>query len=171
MEQNPQNLEKLVEIKKFLIEANNAGYGSGEERVRVKEADGSTTIRYESEDGRFSFHDNYFGGEPYGGREVIALNGHPEWMMVYYGEISDKSLERGAVYDFLMKALLQAPDELPVRGPLRLAETIEGREWVYDNTYTGDLERFKGRETISLDGQQIYDADYSGGLVDVTQNV
>ena len=171
MEQNPQNLEKLVGIKKFLIEANKAGYGSGEERVRVKESDGSTTIRYENKDGHFSFHDNYFGGEPYGGREVIFDNNKPVWMMVYYGEVSNKEIDKNAVYSFLGKALLSAPDDLPVRGPLRLAETIEGREWVYDNTYTGDLERFKGRETISLDGQQIYDADYSGGLVDVTQNV
>lgn len=166
MEKTPQNLEQLESIKKFLVEANKAGYGSGEERARVKEADGSTTISYASPDGEWRFHDNYFGGEPYGGREVIFSGGKPVWMMIYYGEVSDKEIDKNEVYAFLSKALLAAPDDLPVRGPVELKETIAGVEWAYLNSYSGELSRFKGREIITRAGQEIYDADYSGGLVD-----
>ncbi len=166
MEKVSQNLEQLEAIKKFLIEANKQGYGSGEERVRVKEADSSTTITYESPEGAWRFHDNYFGGEPYGGREVIFSDGKPVWMMVYYGEVSDKEIDKNEVYGFLTKALMNAPDELPVRGPIELKETIAGVEWVYSNSYSGELSRFKGQEVILRAGVEIYDADYSGGLVD-----
>ena len=163
MEKKPDNLEN---IKSFLIEANQAGYGSGEERQWVKEADKSTTIAYENQGGEWRFHDNFFGGEPYGGREVIFWHGKPEWMMVYYGEVSDKSVEKESVYNFLRQALNQAPEALPVRGPDHWEEKIAGVVWTYDNSWTGDLQRFSGHEYIKIDGREIYDAEYSGGLVD-----
>ncbi|MFA6476006.1 MAG: DUF5680 domain-containing protein [Candidatus Paceibacterota bacterium] len=171
MEETPQSLEQLANIKKFLVEANRAGYGSGEEQVWTKEADGSTTISYESADKAWRFHDNFFGGEPYGGREIIFKDGHSEWMMIYYGEVSDKEIEKSAAYAFLRKALMNAPEDLPVRGPVHMSEVIDGKEWTYDNIYTGDLGRFSGHEYIKVDGKEIYDAEYAGGLVDVTRGV
>jgi len=166
MEKEPNNQEKLVGIKNFLIESNKAGYGGGEERQWIKEADQSTSINYESKDGAWKFHDNFFGGEPYGGREVISHQGKPEWLMIYYGEVSDKELDKNLVYAFLRKALIADFEGLPVRGPANLSETIDGQVWTYENSWTGDLERFAGHEYIKLDGRQIYDAEYSGGLVD-----
>lgn len=165
------NLEKIEEIKSFLTEANKAGYGSGEERVWTKETDKSTTINYESENGEWKFHDNFFGGEPYGGREVIFRQGQPEWLMVYYGEVSDKTLDKKLVYAFLRQALMQAPDDLPVRGPENFSETNDSGDWVYENKWSGDLGHFSGHEYIKLNGQQIYDAEYSGGLVDQERGV
>ena len=63
---------KENELKKFIFEASRASYASGDDSIKHKEADGSTTITYSS--GEYRMHDNYFGGEPYGGREVVFLN-------------------------------------------------------------------------------------------------
>ena len=55
-------------LRQFLIDSNKSGYAGGEEKKWIKEQDGSTTIP--SEKGDWKSHDNYFGGEPYGGRAV-----------------------------------------------------------------------------------------------------
>jgi hypothetical protein len=74
-------------MKGFIREAHLGGYAAGQAASPRKEADGSTTIEYRS--GEFSFHDNFFGGEPYGGREVVSWKGHPVWMLVYYGRVDE----------------------------------------------------------------------------------
>ncbi|HOG37380.1 MAG TPA: DUF5680 domain-containing protein [Candidatus Paceibacterota bacterium] len=159
--------EKLLNIKKFLVEANKSGYAAGETKNWTKEVDCSQTIVYESPDGNWLYHDNFFGGEPYGGREVVSWEGQPVWMMVYYGEVIDKTIDKKTFYNFLQKALMGDNLELPVRGPAQLREEINGQEWVYQMTSTGDMARFKGKETIAVDKREIYNADFSGGLVDV----
>lgn len=159
--------ERLEEIRDFLVEANKSGYAAGETKNWVKEADGSQTIIHESKNGDWLYHDNFFGGEPYGGREVIFWQGKAVWMMVYYGEISDKTVDKKVVYQFLQKALMGDNLELPVRGPAELREQIDGQEWVYQMNSDGDMMRFKGSEVITLDGREIYKADFVGGLVDI----
>lgn len=155
----------------FLDEANKVGYAAGESRGWIKEADGSTTIAYESKDGLWRYHDNFFGGEPYGGREVVFRDGKAIWLMVYYGEVTNKELDKNEVYAFLRKALAQANPELPVRGPKELKEEIDGKDWVYETSWTGDMTGFLGRESIKINGKEIYYANYSGGLVDVTRAI
>lgn len=145
-------------LRKFLIEANKAGYASG--TLGKKETDGSTTIEFES--GNYRMHDNFFGGEPYGGREVIFLEGKPIWMMVYYGFV-DPSIEKpGDIYAFLQKALSKPPEELPLRGPGNLEEG----DFKYENTWTGNLEHYEGEEIIFQSGNKVYGAKYMGGAVD-----
>jgi hypothetical protein len=78
----------LNELRKFKKEAHGAGYESENPKNEVKESDGSTTLWYES--GDWKFHDNYFGGEPYGGRTIISYKNKPVWIMVYYGWFDDK---------------------------------------------------------------------------------
>ena len=53
-------------LLRFLMDASRRGYAAGGSAVKVREADHSTTIVLEH--GEWRFHDNYFGGEPYGGR-------------------------------------------------------------------------------------------------------
>src|SRR5256885_7645731 len=101
-------------IRRFLIDANHAGYASSDTRVS-DEADGSHTIAYES--GGWRFEDNFFGGEPYGGREVISCDGRVEWMMLYYGWIGPNHPSNNAVYKLLRHALKQGPEDRPYRGP------------------------------------------------------
>ena len=77
----------VTKLRKFLIKANKMGYAAGDTVEITKEKDGSKTIAYK--DGDWMFRDNYFGGEPYGGREVIFYKDKPIWMMVYYGWVDN----------------------------------------------------------------------------------
>ena len=145
-------------LLRFLLEASQRGYAAGRSAVKAREADYSTTIVLEQ--GEWRFHDNYFGGEPYGGREVVFFRGQPVWMAVYYGHVQDAGVD--SVYAFLQRALRDAPVDFPVRGPAALAE---GR-FSYQNVYEGGVASFSGQETIQKDGRLVYTAHYAGGLVD-----
>lgn len=145
-------------LKNFIFEASRATYASGDESIKKKQSDGSTTIEFES--GVYKFHDNYFGGEPYGGREVVFLDGKPLWMMVYYGLVHDGANKE--VYGFLMESLSNTTPEMPYRGPT----LYEKDEWKYENKLIGEADNFSGTEKIFKDGQCIYEASYFGGLVD-----
>ena len=142
----------------FLMTASRRGYAAGRSAVKMREADHSTTIVLEQ--GDWKFHDNYFGGEPYGGREVVFLQGQPIWMAVYYGEVDGANVD--GVYSFLQRALREAPAGFPVRGP----EIFTEDRFSYRNVHEGDVASFRGYETISEDGRQVYSAHYAGGLVD-----
>lgn len=151
-------------LREFLVAANAAGYASGEEKKWVKESDGSTTIHFEQ--GVFHSHDNFFGGEPYGGRCIVFHENTPYWIMVYYGWVAG-GVQTNPVYATLRTALQHMPEEAPFRGPL---EYIQGRH-TYTNAWTGDLERFAGEEQIIEVGKVIYQAHYMGGLVNQRQGV
>jgi hypothetical protein len=147
------------DLKKFILEASRATYASGNQSIQEKQSDRSTTIQFEK--GEYKYHDNFFGGEPYGGREVIFYHGKPIWMMVYYGLVFP-GVDNKQVYPFLMKALSNATADTPYRGPL----LFEEGGWKYKNTLLGDVERFSGTERISIDGIGVYEASFLGGLVD-----
>jgi hypothetical protein len=146
-------------LRQFVQQANKEGYGSGKTDHWVKEKDGSTTIPFAFGDFRMS--DNFFGGEPYGGREVVFFQNAPVWIMVYYGKVNPGE-DFAKLYKFLQKALLNAPDEMPVRGP----KVLEEEEFTYVNEWKGEIEEFSGEESISKNGKTVYNAKYVGGLVD-----
>jgi hypothetical protein len=145
-------------LLRFLLEASQRGYAAGQSAVKTRESDHSTTIVLEHGDWRF--HDNYFGGEPYGGREVVFFRERPVWMAVYYGQVDGPNID--SVYSFLQRALRDAPPAFPVRGPDKLRE---GR-FSYENVYEGGVASFSGQETIHESGRLVYRARYLGGLVD-----
>lgn len=145
-------------IQQFLIIANRSGYGN--ESVKpIDESDGSHTITFK--DGGWNFHDNYFGGEPFGGREVISYNQKAVWMMVYYGFVEDISLQ-SQIYAFLKESLLLFPDDLPYRGPAM----HKNGDWLYINKINGTFDNFRGEEIISFKNQEVYKTRYQGGVVD-----
>ena len=145
-------------LLRFLMDASRRGYAAGLAAAKTREADHSMTIVLEQ--GEWKFHDNYFGGEPYGGREVVFLAGRPVWMAVYYGHVDGAEVD--SVYSFLQRALRDAPPEFPVRGP----EAFTDGSFIYRNVHEGCVTSFSGRETIHESGQLIYTAHYAGGLVD-----
>ncbi len=155
------NLEAL---RQFLVDANIAGYAGGDERTWGKEADGSTTISFARDAWRL--HDNFFGGEPYGGRTVVFHEDRPVWMMVYYGCVVEGS-EPNWVYGLLRRALMQMPADCPLRGPEEYGEA----DGAYRNAWEGDVGRFSGEEQIVQGAQTIYRAQYSGGFVDQRRGV
>ena len=152
---------KIDNLRKFIIEANKSGYSTGDyDRIKI-EKDKSNTIRIKS--GDFESHDNFFGGEPYGGRYVVFYKGDPVWMMVYYGKIIESVKDFEPVYKFLQECLSKMPEDLPLRGP----KNYRSEDYVYENEWDGNLEEFSGREVIYHSGNKIYNATYMGGLVDV----
>lgn len=149
------------ELHSYLLEVAKKGYADKEsEKKWIKEPDGSTTIPHEL--GDWKMHDNFFGGEPYGGREVIFYQNKPYWIMVYYGEVS-KTIEKPVeIYSFLQEALAQPDEQMPIRGPKR----FESGEMAYEFESTGEIEKFSGKEKIIKNGVEIYNASFMGGLVD-----
>jgi hypothetical protein len=150
----------LNELNNFLIETKKAGYGAGNPKTWIKEKDGSTTISFKS--GNFRMHDNFFGGEPWGGREIVFYKEKPIWIMVMYGWVEPSFTDFKTVYKFLQKSLRQQPEDLPLRGP----KLFEDEDFVYKNKVNGNLENFVGEEFIFEKEKQIYVTNYSGGLVD-----
>lgn len=149
----------LTELKKFILEASRATYASGDSSVNEKQPDESTTIRYES--GVYSFRDNFFGGEPFGGREVVFFDNKPIWMMVYYGSVFEGS-EAKEILPFLMESLSNTTLEMPYRGP----ESYKSGSLRYENKLTGTVEKFSGMEKIYKEDVCVYEASYLGGLID-----
>jgi hypothetical protein len=149
-----------TDLLQFLRDAHRRGYAAGQTAPTMREDDHSTTIVYQCGEGRF--HDNYFGGEPYGGRAVVFLNERPVWMAVYHGRVEDPGAEVQSVYSFLQRALLLAPDDLPFRGPDHFTDEL----FTYRNARRGDVQNFSGEEIIDHRGQSVYVARYAGGLVD-----
>ncbi len=152
------------DLKRFLIDSNNAGYAGGEEKKWIKEDDGSTTIPFEK--GSWRSHDNFFGGEPYGGRTVVYHEENPVWMMVYYGWVKE-GIKVDPVYTILRNALKQMPEDYPYRGP----KVYKENEYTYSNSWSGEVDRFSGSEQITQGDNIIYKADYMGGLVDQRKGI
>jgi hypothetical protein len=146
----------LEELKQFLLEADKPhAFGTAEVKA---ETDGSRSIVYEQGDWRM--HDNFYGGEPYGGRQVIFYKCQPVWLCVYYGRVlGDNAV--AWLYSFLREALQHPEDEI-YRGP----SSYKKGDLEYKNQASGNMENFSGREVILKDNQEIYEASYIGGLVD-----
>lgn len=149
----------LIKLKQFILEASKNTYASEDNNIKVKQDDNSTTIVYEKDD--WKYHDNYFGGEPYGGREVVFFKNKPVWMMVYYGWVLEGN-DPNDVYGILTKALRNSNEDMPYRGP---KELVDG-DTKYLNELHGEVDNFFGEEKIYKGDTLLYVAKYMGGLVD-----
>lgn len=143
-------------LKEFLIESKKKGYASGEGAI-TSESDHSFSTRGKNVD--FAFHDNWFGGEPFGGREVVFFKDKPYWMMVYYGQ--DTGRAKGLI-EFLRKSLSQMSEDSPLRGP----QHFEEGDFRYENVTDGDIVKFVGVEKIYFKGEEVFKTNYAGGLID-----
>lgn len=147
-------------LRKFLYESTVGSYANPDVKI-VDEKDGSHTIVCSRDD--LTLHDNFFGGEPFGGREVIFEKGKKVWMMVYYGSVEENFNDFKSVYSFLREALRKNTEDVPYRGP----KEYQKDEWLYVNEVEGDMESFSGEEKIFYKDESVYSAKYQGGLVDV----
>lgn len=143
----------------FLVKAKKASYAD-ELSKKIKEEDKSKTISFKL--GNWNYNDNYFGGEPYGGREVVFYKNLPVYIMTYYGSVGKSVRDFKKVYKFLREALSLIPEGKPFRGP----KSYKNGDFVYLNNFKGDVTNFSGEETIKLKGKEIYKTKYAGGLVD-----
>lgn len=147
-------------LQKFLTEADMHGYAVG--NYGRKEKDGSQTISYKK--GAFQYNDNYFGGEPYGGRTVVLYKGKPLYIIVYYGAVIEGEKDVKGVYSFLQEALRRKTynGNFSTRGPA----LFKSGSLRYINKWNGNIDGFSGREEIYRDDKKVYSAEYAGGFVD-----
>lgn len=141
----------------FLLKAKKNTYASG------RAPDGSSRpashdLSYD--EGPYLYIDTYLGGFAFVGEEAVWHAGKPIWGMNYYGKMLCAEIPDG-FSRFLKKVLLQAPPDLPFRGPEGFAED----KFLYRCSFSGDLGWFKGEEVIFLDGDPIYRLDFHGGEI------
>ena len=148
----------IDDVKKYLLESAKTGYASGDTKTWVKEEDFSTTIT--NSIGDFRMQDNFFGGEPYGGREVIFNRNKPIWIMVYYGKVLSDNPDK--IYEVLRKALSSPELSMPIRGP----KMMTTGEYTYTFKWNGSLDNFSAEESIMQNGGLVYQANFLGGNVD-----
>jgi hypothetical protein len=148
------------DLCKFLVEAKISTYASGDKSKLIKEKDKSTSVYYSA--GDWLYHDNYFGGEPFGGREAVFFKNQPVYLMVYYGLVLDSGIPIKKIYGFLQQALKLIPEDKPFRGPAFLKEG----DFEYKNFFEGEIENFSGEEVIYYQRKEVFKTEYLGGLVD-----
>ena len=118
-------------------------------------------IKTESEDWRYV--DQFVGGEPFQGFEIVWFKNVPIWSMTYRGLYVGKELYK-VFLKFLKATLRAAPKEMPVRGPKKF-QSKDFSGWTYENNWRGKMGEFKGKELIFFEGKQVYWAEYQGGLI------
>lgn len=178
--------DHLNELRYFLYDAQQQGYGGTNRRgkrmgcevmpdggtkqtfetgvIEQTFADGGTKIIWEDSDFRYS--DKYFGGEPFGGMTVVRYHGKACYVMVYHGTVL-LGVEKDLVYCCLKKALMEIDEELPVRGPSSYKMMVDDICLEYQRTISGDLTQYSGKETISTPSGLLYEATFTGGLVNL----
>lgn len=151
-------------LNAFLLKFALEGYASGDEKSWIKEKDGSTSIIKEHKD--WKLHDNFFGGEPYGGREMVFFKNKPYWIMAYYGQVL-KVMDPNEIYPPLREALSVPEEDMPIRGP----KYLKINDFTYKFSWEGTLEQFVANESISLGEQVVYESTFIGGLVDQRRGI
>ncbi len=138
----------------FLLRAKRATYaGKGAESSSSRP--NSHDLQYA--EGDLLYIDTYLGGDKFAGEEALWIARRPVWSMNDAGRVTG-----GAVSgDFLKEALLRVPESAPFRGP----EAYARDGYAYRCEFSGDFDWFQGKETISLDGKEIYECFFHGGAV------
>lgn len=138
----------------FLIRAKKATYaGKGAE----SEPSRPNSHDLEYSEGDLTYIDTYLGGECFAGEEALWKSGTPFWSMNYIGRVTGENFSG----DFLKEALLRVPFDKPFRGQ---QEYSQGG-YIYKCEVNGEASWFYGKETISLNGVEIYECLFHGGTV------
>jgi len=125
--------------------------------------------------------DQYVGGEPFQGFEVVSELSpedkgfwKPIWAMSYSGEYTGTKKEYEEVINFLREALKAVPINAPFRGPQEYFKKNADNHitYAYFNFWDGNIKKFeRGEERIykvlnrESSKKLIYTAQYFGGLV------
>jgi len=153
-------LEKLNmrQFAQFLQEAQIKTFAGGQENPQE---DGSTISSYSN--GLYSLTDTWSGSARFAGQQVARYSRTktPIWSCVYYGRDLNPEVMKNGGNDFLKYALRQTPIEFPVRGPVE----VKNQDFIYLNSWYGDLTNFSGLDEIFFGIKLIFQLNYMGGLV------
>ncbi len=147
------DLEHLID---FRLEANVNTYAAFMNEAPSTRLD-SHDFRYEN--GDYTYHDTYVGGEQFAGQEAIWKKGKALYAMNYMGRVLAKEFSG----NFLKAALRAANYKMPYRGP----EYFEDGEYIYKYSVNGDFTWFQGYEEIYWKDIKVYECYFHGGLTRV----
>jgi hypothetical protein len=149
-------------LSAFIKAAKQATYAaSGDSATVAPLLPNTKQFEYRSAD--YVYRDIYAGMGFFVGQELVYQSGQAVWSMSYSGGVLVDATEAAVseIYRFLRLALLQVPEQLPLRGPANL----DSGPLNYTCAVTGELARFHGTETISLGGSAVYQLHFSGGAL------
>lgn len=153
----------LTELEAFLCTAYQAAWPHNVITI----ADGSRFDSFEEvsvDQQPWSYRDLFYGSANDAGLEVVRFHGMPVWANTYRGGLTVPAAEHD-VFAFLIEALDApgTPSTFRIRGPKIFQRA--GNPLVYRYTGHGDLRRFYGIESISLDQTILYERTLAGSLI------
>ena len=143
--------EKIILFRLKAAAHTYAGQMNAAEATRLDSHD------FSFEEGEFTYHDSYVGGEQFAGEEAIWKDGRSVYAMNYMGRVLGSTFSG----DFLKEALRAADITMPYRGP----EYYQAGEYIYKCKVTGDVAWFQGEEEIFCSGEKVYECRFHGGLI------
>ena len=143
----------LDQLIAFRLEANLNTYAAFMNEAPSTRLD-SHDFRYEN--GDYTYHDTYVGGEQFAGEEEIWKKSKALYAMNYMGRVLSKEFSG----NFLKAALRAADHKMPYRGP----EYFEDGEYTYKCSVNGDFTWFQGYEEIFWKDKKVYECYFHGGL-------
>ncbi len=147
------------ELHAFIVRAKAATYVGNGEHVNPYRL-GSHDLRFS--DGKWSYHDSYFGSTDFIGEEVVYFDEKPVWAMNYYGRILRDDLITAAEAGQMIKASLS---RMYKEGRFLGGFEYSENDLTYVDSSEGSVERFNGREFIRRGEEIAYELDYHGGLI------
>lgn len=146
--------DDIDEIIDFRLKANQNTYAAFMNEVDSTRFD-SHDFRYEQ--GQYSYHDTYIGGEQFAGEEAVWKNGHAIYAMNYIGRVLKDTFSG----NFLKEALRAATADMPYRGP----EYYQSGEYIYKCKVSGDFTWYQGYEEIYCNHDKVYECYFHGGIM------
>lgn len=148
-------MEELEQFIHFLLEAKKNTYAASG-ALAAPSRPASRDLHYPS--GGYQYIDTYLGDVDFIGEEAVWYRGIPVWGMNYYGFMLVDDIPAG-FSRCLKGALLRVPEEAPFRGP----STHTDGPFVYTCEWSGNVDRFEGREQIDYNRKAIYRLAFHGG--------
>ena len=149
----------LDELNAFIVRAKAATY-VGDARPALPCRSGSHDLRFT--EGKWTYHDSYFGGTDFIGEEVVYHDHKPVWAMNYYGRILRDDLLTAAQAGQMIRASLSRMYQ--TGRFLRGFEHTEN-DLTYVDSSEGNADHFQGRELIRCGQEIAYELVYHGGLI------
>lgn len=142
------------ELIRFRLRANRNTYAAFMNETASTRLD-SHDFHYE--EGKFTYHDTYVGGQQFAGQEAIWKNGRAVYAMNYMGRVLGDTFSG----DFLKEALRAADVDMPYRGP----EHYQAGMYTYRCKVLGDFSWYQGEEEIICGDVRVYECRFHGGLL------
>tara|TARA_B100002003_G_C13946439_1_gene459067 strand:- start:259 stop:801 length:543 start_codon:yes stop_codon:yes gene_type:complete len=158
----------LSDLVNFIYRSKKQCFANSE--IKISQSDGSSF--YSHREFPWLYTDTYNGNIIERGTEDIYVDMVLFWSNQYRGGTLEKFWDKSrAISQFLKKALIETPEEFPIRGPTYFTlnnfkfndHTFKG-ELVYTNKWNGDILKFTGQERIRWNGTNVFYHDYMGGL-------